>query len=347
MYWILLPFALIYGLIIVIRNKLFDKGFIKSHKFNIPIINVGNITVGGTGKTPHIEYLIDILKDKYSLATISRGYGRKTKGYINVQTNANALNVGDEPLQIKQKFNTVKVIVDEKRVNAINKINKDVDIILLDDAYQHRHVTPGLNILLINYNRLITNDFMLPAGRLREPAYEKKRADIIIISKCPDNITPIQKDIIKNKINPSKYQKLLFSGFKYKNPISIFNPDVHKNINELKNLSVLVVTGIANPQPLYSMLEENNINITKLRFNDHHNFSDSDIHKIIKTYNAIPNDDKIIICTEKDTVRLLSYKNVDDIKQLPIYHIPVTVDFFEDNLIFNDLISNYINNESK
>jgi len=345
MYWLLLPFSLIYGIIIIIRNKLFDWNIIKSHKFNIPIISVGNITVGGTGKTPHIEYLINLLNKNYSITTISRGYGRKTKGFINVQPQHNVLEVGDEPLQIKQKFKNINVIVDEKRVHAINKIipfNTKNNIILLDDAYQHRFVKAGLNILLMDYKKLITNDFLIPTGRLREPSYESKRADLIIVTKCPNTLTKEQKIKIGKSINIKPHQQLFFSKFEYGNLTPIFNEKESINIQSLTKTNVLVITGIANPKQLYNKLKSENIIFEKIEFSDHHNFTKSDIDNITNKFNNIENDNKIIICTEKDAVRLVSHKDVLTINKLPIYSLPINVNFIESSSTFDNKIIHYI-----
>ncbi|MGM0504272.1 MAG: tetraacyldisaccharide 4'-kinase, partial [Bacteroidota bacterium] len=202
---ILLPLSLLYGLIIYLRNRFYDYGFFKSTSFTIPIISIGNITVGGTGKTPHVEYLADLLKSEFSVATLSRGYKRKTKGFILAGDQSTAKEIGDEPRQIKQKFPNIEVAVDSKRVRGIQKLidsNKDLDVVLLDDAFQHRKVQTNLSILLVDYNRPIDKDFMLPLGNLREQAFEKKRASIIIITKAPKDIKPIERRVLFNELHP-------------------------------------------------------------------------------------------------------------------------------------------------
>lgn len=348
MYWYLTPLSLLYGLIVVIRNKFFDWGWIESKKFSIPVISVGNISVGGTGKTPHIEYLINLLIKNHSITTISRGYGRKTKGFVEVEPKSIARDVGDEPLQIKCKFNNTTVIVDEKRVHAIDKLindNRVSDVILLDDAYQHRHVKPGLNILLIDYNRPITKDFMMPVGRLREPAYNSDRADVVIVTKCPSDMSIMDIGIMQKELNLFPYQRLFFSTFKYNNLNPVFGNQIdYKSIEDLKDISVLVVTGIANPKPLYNKLEQINAKLTKLTFSDHHEFTKSDLNKVVNNYEVIKDKNKVIVCTEKDAVRLKTSNVPDSLVKLPIYSLPIEVTFLNsEELDFNEVINNYIN----
>ncbi len=347
MHWYLLPFSFLYGTIVTIRNIFFDWGWIKSTKFDLPVISIGNITVGGTGKTPHIEYLLSLLNN-YTTCTISRGYKRKTKGFLEVSTQSKVSDVGDEPLQIKQKFNNTTVIVDEKRVHAINKVisrDKPPAVILLDDAYQHRHVTPGLNILLIDYNKPITKDYMLPVGRLRESAKNKHRANIVIVTKCPGNMTPINFRIMQKELNLFPYQKLFYTTFKYNHLVPIFkgqNSNL-KSINDLKNIETLVLTGIANPKPLYQKLEDVGAQITKLAFPDHHEFKPADTNKIINSYLAINQKQKIIVCTEKDAVRLKADTIPHKLHKLPIYFLPIEVMFLNNgSLEFKKVINDYI-----
>ncbi len=331
MRWLLLPISLIYGLAISIRNKLFDWGWKKSNEFNLPVIGVGNITVGGTGKTPHIEYLIKILISEYSLACISRGYKRITRGFKEVSTLSKAIDVGDEPLQIKQKFPKANVIVDEKRVHAIETMltgKNEPQVVLLDDAYQHRYVDPGLNILLIDYNKPITKDFLLPVGRLREPARNRNRADIVIITKCPEELNPLDFRIMSKELNLFPYQGLYFTTFEYKALKPVFS-DEHRllQIDDLKGVVVILVTGIANPNPIYKKLEKANAVLKKMPFPDHHDFSHGDINKITSTFMAINEKNKIIICTEKDAVRFKSGSYTDELSKLPVYSLPVEVKF--------------------
>ena len=223
---LLYPFSLVYGLIVWLRNTLFDLQIIRSAEFPIPVISVGNITVGGTGKTPHTEYLVDLLKEEFRVATLSRGYRRKTRSFILAGADPDVWEIGDEPVQIKNKYPETEVAVDRKRVNGIRQLLKripDLDVILLDDGYQHRYVKPGLSILLIDFNRPIWSDHLLPAGRLREPAYEKRRANIILITKCPDRLKPIERRIIVKDLKLYPFQHLYFTKLTYGQPVPVFS----------------------------------------------------------------------------------------------------------------------------
>jgi len=345
MHWYLFPFSFLYYILVQSRNKFFDWEWIKSKKFQIPIISIGNISVGGTGKTPHIEYLISILNDKYTIGTISRGYKRKTHGYNEVTSKSTANEVGDEPLQIKQKFKNTLVIVDEKRVHAVEKLITDKKIpqvILLDDAYQHRYITPGLNILLTDYTKPISKDYMLPVGRLREPAQNSHRADIVIVTKCPEFLNPIDFRIMGKELNLFPYQNLFFTTFKYNNLKPVFgNQSKYKNISELSGVETLIVTGIANPDPIYRKLVYEGAILTKVAFPDHHEFKLSDIQKIIAAYNS--NKNKVIICTEKDAVRFKSGEFKKELSKLPLYSLPIEVSFLNnDEIKFKTLLETYI-----
>lgn len=347
MHWYLFPFSLLYRSIVSTRNKFFDWGWIKSSNFELPIISVGNITVGGTGKTPHIEYLIRFLSEKCSVGTISRGYKRKTKGFVLVSTQSTAKNVGDEPLQIKQKFPNTTVVVDEKRVHAVNQLisaKKTPEVILLDDAYQHRHITPGLNILLVDYSNPITKDHMLPVGRLREPAHNSNRANIVILTKCPDNLRPIDFRIMAKELNLFPYQKLFFTTFKYNGLAPLFgHHQKHKTVNDLEGVNVLIVTGIANPKPIYKKLEKVGAILTKLNFPDHYDFKSSDINKITNTFIGIKEKNKVVLCTEKDAVRFKTNNFSQKLTKLPIYSLPIEVEFLNnDEMNFKLEIENYI-----
>ncbi len=254
--WWLFPFTILYGTVIYIRNLLFNIGVLPSREFNFPVISVGNISVGGTGKTPHTEYLIELLNKDFNVATLSRGYKRKTRRFIMANITSTTEEIGDEPRQIKQKFPHVTVAVERDRVKGIKKLIKeknDIDVILLDDAYQHRYVKPGINILLIDYNHMIKEDYLLPMGRLREPAYESHRANLIIITKCPEKIKPVEKRIIIKEVNPYPYQRLYFTSLKYGELKAVFpNPAGYQSKAGLKEAKpqVLMVSGIANPRPL-------------------------------------------------------------------------------------------------
>ncbi len=346
MNWFLLPFALLFWLIVNIRNKLFDFGILNVETFDVPIISIGNITVGGTGKTPHTEYLVKLLKEKYRIATLSRGYKRKTKGFLKAKVNSKVNEVGDEPLQMKNKFSDITVAVDEKRVNGVNELlkqKKKPQIILLDDAFQHRHIKPGLNILLMDYNRPITKDHLLPVGKLREPARNMSRAHVIIVTKCPSNLKPIDFRLMQKDLNIYPYQNLFFTTFKYNSLKPVFNQKAVKKISNLNDYTALVVTGIANPQPIYKQLEHENVRLEKLAFSDHHVFSDADVRKITAAFMNIKTQKKIIICTEKDAMRLKDISGQNDFTKLPIYYLPIEVEFLnQSNDCFNEILMKFI-----
>lgn len=348
---LLLIISLIYGIITHIRNFLFDKNFLKSTEFSIPIISVGNITVGGTGKTPHIEYLINLLKDEFKIVTLSRGYKRKTKGFVLADNKSTAQDIGDEPRQIKQKYkNSIEVIVDEDRTRAINKIiiNKpQTDAILMDDAFQHRKVKPNISILLIDYSRPLKKDFLLPLGNLREFSCGKSRANIIIITKCPQNISETDKQRIRQEISPNSNQQLFFTSFSYGNYIPVFS-DISTDTNLIEkssnNTSILLITGIANPKPLINHVKENiSSDITLLQFPDHHDFNNKDIEKIEKAFKKINSENKTILTTEKDAMRLQNFSNIAQVLKQNSYYLPIEIFFIGDNKQnFNNKIIYYV-----
>jgi tetraacyldisaccharide 4'-kinase len=310
----LFPVSLIYGFAVKFRNLLFDYKILKSKEFDIPVICVGNITVGGTGKTPHIEYLIEILKDKFKTAVLSRGYKRKTAGFILADNESKAEQIGDEPAQIKQKFGTVEVAVDENRVRGVEtlleKIEK-LEVVLLDDAFQHRYIKPSLSIVLIDYNRMVFEDLFLPYGRLRDSIKQLHRAGILIITKTPDNIKPIEMRIISKNLNLLSYQTLYFTGLKYGALQPVFGECdllLDKNISQAQQYSCLAVSGIADPKLFLNHVSEFTKEVSKLIFPDHHAYTPADDKKILETFQKIAHDKKFIVTTEKDAVRL---KNCD------------------------------------
>ena len=350
---ILFPLSLLYGFIIYIRNRLYDFKLLKSNSFNIPLISVGNITVGGTGKTPHIEYLVDFLKSEFNVATLSRGYKRKTKGFILSTSESTDLEIGDEPRQIKQKFPEINVAVDADRTNGINQLiasNKDLDVILLDDAYQHRKVDANLSILLIDYSRPIDKDYILPFGDLREHRFEKKRANIIIITKSPKDIKPIDRRIIFNELKSYPFQVIYFTCFDYGELKTVYNTSA--NTNNRKNLNdynILLVTGIANPKPLREHILENiSKNIQELEYSDHYNYKESDFKKIMNRFNSIESDKKFIITTEKDAMRLQKFSNIANNLKDSFFYIPIQVTFLNDRTDnFNQQITEYVRKNKK
>jgi len=350
---ILFPISLIYGLIIYIRNRFYDYKIFKSNQFNIPLISVGNITVGGTGKTPHIEYLINVLKSEFNVATLSRGYKRKSKGFILSSIESTDLEIGDEPRQIKQKFPEISVAVDADRTNGINQLlnnTENLDAILLDDAYQHRKVHANMSILLIDYSRPIDKDFMLPFGDLREQSFEKKRANIMIITKSPKDLKPIERRIIFNKLEPYPFQHVYFTTFNYGEIKPVYNSIIESNIHgTYTDHEILLVTGIANPKPLKDYIAENiSKNIQEIEYSDHYDFKESDFKKIEQAYNSINSDKKIIITTEKDAMRLQKFSNIANNLNGSFFYIPIQVEFLNnrtDN--FNQQIIEYVRKNKK
>lgn len=350
---LLLPLSWIYGSGVWLRNKLFDWKILKSREFKLPVICIGNISVGGTGKTPHTEYLVSLLKDRYNVAVLSRGYKRKTKGFLLANENSNAREIGDEPKQIKDKFKNITVAVDEDRCHGIDKLletgEKRPDIILLDDAFQHRYVKPGLSILLTSYDKIITEDCLLPAGRLREQVSGIERADIIIVTKCPDDMSPIDFRIKHNELNPYPYQKLFFTTFKYGNLVNIVNSDCRKKLCEItRKDSIVLLTGIANPKPMIDRLSCHSDNIVLMDFPDHHNFSSDDLKRIIKTFEKCESEKKYIITTEKDAARLKlhikAFENIAD----SIFILPIEVEFLlNQGNMFNKIIEDYVRKNSR
>lgn len=334
----------IYTAVIKIRNFLFDKRIIKSTEFDLPVIVVGNLRVGGTGKTPHIDYLIRLFKDNSQIASLSRGYGRKTTGFREVEINDKSFEVGDEPLQLKIKYPEVPVFVGENRVEAIKKImslKNDIQAIFLDDAFQHRSLKAGLNIVLTEHAKLFSEDKLLPVGRLREPIKGIERADCIIVTKCPRYFRDIDKQQIINKLNLTKQIPIFFSFFKNGRLYPLLGHEnvTHPNLVE----EVLLVCGIGNPTPLITYLEDNYEGVNTLIFKDHHRYTKTDMQKIVHKYNSIACKNKIIITTEKDATRLKDLDPIPGWNKMPIYVLPIVVEFKgEDGENFNELIKNYV-----
>ncbi|HQW23579.1 MAG TPA: tetraacyldisaccharide 4'-kinase [Bacteroidia bacterium] len=346
---ILLPFSPLYGLAIRVRNFLFDKGLMKSSSYNVPIIAIGNLTTGGTGKTPHIEYLIRLLRKSFKVATISRGYGRSTKGYIHAKGNCTTKEIGDEPMQYFTKFPDISVNVAEERKVAIESLIHSIhkpQVILMDDAYQHRAVTPGLNILLLEYEYIFKTDNLLPAGNLREPMSSKKRADVIIVSKSPSILVPIEKKRILEVIQPTEEQQVYFSYLKYGEFNKVFGQQspmlMGASYYMEKRFTILMVTGIANPSGLIEYLRRHTDKLETLIFPDHHEFTSKDLDKITDTFNNIANQSKIIVTTEKDAMRLRDPELDPSIQKLPLFFLPIEVYIHQDEEKFNKMITNYV-----
>ncbi len=347
-YFLFLPFSFLYGIAITFRNFFYDKKIIKSYRFNTPIISVGNITVGGTGKTPHVEYLINMLKDNYKIVILSRGYKRRTSGFIIAQENSTVFEIGDEPKQIKYKFNDkVIVAVDKNRINAIKTLKQQqikYDLIILDDAYQYRKIKPDISILLIDFNKPIYNDRLLPAGDLREQQTNKNRADIVIITKCPKDIKPIQKRIITKELQLFTYQKIFFTSINYGKITPVFK--YPKNIQITNKTTIMLITGIANTKTLIEYLTKKTKNIIHKKYDDHYNFKHKDIVNIIDEFNKIDTNNKLIITTEKDAMRLQEFNyNTEkgNLSDIPIFYIPINVIFADEKeKEFIKIINNHV-----
>lgn len=329
---LLFPFAILYGLITSIRNFLYDKGIFKSYSFDVPIIAVGNLSVGGTGKTPQIEYLIRLLSPIYKVAVLSRGYKRKSEGFILADEKATAEMLGDEPFQMFQKFHQVQFAVDANRRNGISNLlaqKEKPEVILLDDAFQHRKVKAGFYIMLTSYGDLFCDDYMLPTGNLRESRNGAKRADVIIVTKCPSNITEAEQIAIKKKIGLDK--TILFSYINYDE--KVYGIDGEITIDEIKLKNKVLLAGIANPTPFFNFLKTEND--TLLNFPDHHHFTENDCKEIIQKANG-----RIIVTTEKDFVRLKNHLSIPSLYYLPIKSIIIA------NEELDKRILNFVNNNS-
>ena len=344
--YLLYPFSVLYGGVIWVRNKLFDKNILRSSTFNFPLICVGNLAVGGTGKTPMVEYLINILKPAYNVATLSRGYKRKTKGFAIANEDTSALEIGDEPMQIHIKFPKIIVAVAEERVIGIPQLLHDrpeTEVILLDDAFQHREVQAGINILLTDYNNLYTRDLLLPAGDLRDIKGSSKRADIIVVTKSKSMLTEQEAEKIREEISPEKNQQVLFTKIHYAAPYHLFNRE--EKIPS-RDCEVLLVCGIANPGPLKEAVSAIVDYYEAITFRDHHIFTTSDLREIRNRFAKIDGDKKIILTTEKDAVRLLKYKN--EIEDWPLYVLPMEHQFlFGEEVAFERSIVSFVEGFSK
>ena len=345
------PLSWFYGLGVRFRNTLFETGFLKSRSFSIPVISVGNITVGGTGKTPHVEYLIRLLQDHSRVAVLSRGYKRKSHGFQIANESSTARTIGDEPFQMKQKFPKVIVAVDKNRVHGIEALNQkyqDIDVILLDDAFQHRYVKPGINILLVDYHRLIIYDTLLPAGRLREPLTGKNRADMVIITKCPKDLKPMEYRVITKAMDLYPYQQIFFTTLEYGELTPLFKKEAPTvNLDKLKDHNVLLLTGIASPRQMKEDLTPVVSKLSMLSFPDHHAFSQKDIEQISSEFAKLLSP-KCIITTEKDAARIIGLKGLcEEIKE-NIYILPVRIKFMlNQEEKFNDNIIGYVRKNSR
>ncbi|MBS1689601.1 MAG: tetraacyldisaccharide 4'-kinase [Bacteroidetes bacterium] len=343
--FLLYPFALLYGAIVWLRNKLYDSKFFSSIEFSVPVISVGNLSVGGTGKTPHVEYLVRLLQYQYQVATMSRGYKRHTQGFLIADANANALRIGDEPMQYHMKYPDLVVSVAEERITGIPLLlqrRPDIDVILLDDAYQHRSVKAGVNILITDHSRPFYNDFILPLGRLREKRSAYKRADVIVVSKCPADMSLSAAKEMEQHINPLSNQQVFFTTIQYQSPYDLFTNETV----DLENANAILVCCIANPAPLISHLKEQAKDVHELSYPDHHYFLSRDLEEIKAAYDNWAVEDKIIITTEKDAARLHLHAEKISGWNIPIIVLPIAVSvLFNRQQDFDQLVAGYVAKE--
>ena len=339
----MLPFALLYGVIIIVRNFLYNKKYLRSAEFNFPLVCIGNLVVGGTGKSPMVEYLIELLHPQFRIATLSRGYKRKTKGYALAKENTTALEIGDEPMQFHLKYPELPVAVGEERIVAIPQILHDkpgTQAIILDDAFQHREIKAGFNILLTEYSDLYTRDFFMPTGDLRDQRSSANRANIIVVTKCPGNIEEYEKNVIVEELYPKANQQVFFTAIEYGMPYHILTKAQQQITQQVE---VLLVCGIANPKPLKQYLLEHASTYYQVDYSDHHIFRIDDLKDIQKKFEAITAQQKIILTTEKDAVRLMKFS--EELQHLPLFVLPIKHKFlFNEGEQFNDAVINFIRN---
>jgi tetraacyldisaccharide 4'-kinase len=339
-----MPISFLYGIGVSIKNILYSSGFLRSLEFSVPVIGVGNLSIGGAGKTPHIEYLIEMLQPYVYVATLSRGYKRRTSGFRFIKATDNVYDAGDEPLQFARKFPNIQVFVAENRALGIPEVVKNypqVQTILLDDAFQHRAVKPGVNILLTQYESPFYEDYLLPAGRLREWRAAYQRADIIVVTKCLENLSEEEAAFVREKIEILQHQKLFFSYYRYYPPYSFYFTD--KRIQLSKDMNVILLSAIANTSYLKKHIEQAVSRVINLEYTDHHYFNEADTDYIIDQYNNLQSDKKIILTTEKDAMRLDVYKMKFYQQEIPIFVLPVKVEFlFDQGEEFNAQIKEYL-----
>lgn len=345
---LLLPFSLLYGLVVSLRNLFFFLGILPERKFDIPTIAVGNLSVGGTGKTPLVEYMVSLfLAEGITPAVIGRGYKGKATGVVVIGENHTASDVGDEPYQIKKKFKDVPVLVSRSRSAAIRKIMAEmpkVDVVILDDAFQHRYVKPGINILTTPYANPFTEDFLLPSGYLREPKWCKRRADLIVVTKSLTVLSPFELGRLKENLKPAPHQSLYFSYLKYHHMVDAKKPDDKFLMDDFEDYKLVLFTGIADPGPLLSYLERKCKAVELVKFADHEPFSEKAFRQVSKRYNEIYVTEKAVVTTEKDIRRLESLPSRQQFEQLPLYYVPIEVGFHQTNetINFDERIVNYV-----
>jgi tetraacyldisaccharide 4'-kinase len=344
--WLLFPFSLIYAVVVIIRNWCYDAGIFKSYQAEVPVISVGNLDAGGAGKSPMTEYLIRLFKKNHRLATLSRGYGRKTKGYFTATAAATATQIGDEPSQFAHKFPDITVAVCEDRAFGLKQLQAGHDLVILDDAYQHRAVKPGLSILLFDYNKVTTPHLLLPAGNLREPFSGRKRADVLVVSKCPENLSAGAQAAIVKRLKPCAGQQVFFTSIGYQSLKTLESKASSAIID--KDTTVFLLTGIANAAPLVEYIKQSARHIIHHKYPDHHRFSLKNIAKLAAEFNTCPSKNKLVITTEKDAQRLVEHELLPAVSQLPVLVLPIGVNFLNNtDKQFNKLLINYVREHTK
>lgn len=331
--FLLLPFSFLYGIGVGLRNKFFDWGILPSEQFPVPVICVGNLVVGGTGKTPHVELLIRLLRKKNKIAVLSRGYKRKSKGFVLATNETNSFDIGDEPYQIHLKFPEIIVAVDANRRNGIRRLLALPDpptVILLDDAFQHRYVTPSFSIVLTDYACPFYQDELLPQGRLRESKYGIRRSDVVVVTKCPNNIKPIEYRIMEKDMYLTAHQTVFFTSVCYGEMKAIFpkEADPWSLLDIRKKDTVLLIAGIASPEGFIREMKKYSANVIPMLYPDHHFFTKQDINQIEKTFDSITSLGKVILATEKDAARLQDlYEEIPLQVRKVMYYLPITIQF--------------------
>ncbi|ASB49330.1 tetraacyldisaccharide 4'-kinase [Alkalitalea saponilacus] len=347
---LLLPFSWLYAFVMHTRNFMFDKGILSSKSYKLPVISVGNITVGGTGKTPLTEHVIRLLLPNQRCAMLSRGYGRKTRGVFLADDSSDYMTIGDEPMQMQSKFKDLTVVVAEKRQAGMELLlskKEPPEVVVLDDAYQHRYVKPGFSILVMDYHRPMWKDFCFPAGNLREPLSGIKRANLIVVNKVPSNLSLDEADAIRKKLKKSDSQQVFFTSVVYKNPEPLLKNNAQdksfQKILDETNMPLIAIAGIGNPEPFFKMAREFGVSVSTIRFPDHHDFSKQDILNIEEKGRKEGMPEPLILTTEKDAIRLDSNKHVSEQMKSRIWYIPIELEFlFGEQVIFDKKIKDYV-----
>jgi tetraacyldisaccharide 4'-kinase len=343
----LVPLSWMYGFVVSVRNLLFELKLFRSVRFDVPIIVVGNLTVGGTGKTPHTEYLIRLCNN-HTIAVLSRGYNRKSKGFMLADENSTPAVLGDEPFQMSRKFPRVHCAVDADRRNGIRRLLKlfpKLELIVLDDAYQHRYVSPKLSVLLVDFNRPVFDDRMLPAGNLRESMSGLKRADVIVVTKTPHDVKPIDKNIFAQNLHVFPYQKVFFSTYAYGNLIPVLDaamPTIEKQAFELEGYEIVLLTGIASTQSLVEYLTRFAKKLVQLPFPDHHWFGKRDLEQALEAMRYFEGNKRMIVTTEKDAVKITEIQNLPNELRRYLYYLPIEVEFLDNQEDFDQIVRNTI-----